>query len=40
MAKNKRVVVFTSSNENTSEEDLKKTLLKILQIHFNNEIKK
>ncbi|WP_255547746.1 hypothetical protein [Crassaminicella indica] len=39
MSKNDRLVIFTSSNKDTSEDKFKETLLKILQIHFDKEIK-
>ncbi|WP_432409462.1 hypothetical protein [Wukongibacter sp. M2B1] len=38
--RNNRIVVFTSSGNNSSEEDLKEVLLKVLQIHFDKEIRK
>lgn len=38
--KSSRLVVFTSSNINFAEDELKKVLLWVLQIHFDKEMKK
>lgn len=35
-----RIVVFASSNNSSFEDELKEALLRVLQIHFDKEIKK